>query len=330
MFVRRKNNKSGSVSITVVDKSRGRYDVVRSFGTVRTAAEADLLENKAREWVREQEGDPDTLFDQMDEAQLRAYAATLEQGRIELAGPELIYGELFDRLGLGVVPDPLFRHLVICRLADPGSKMRTVAYLKRYLGQSLAPEVVYRAVDELRLTSLRFSASVPVSCQLLPVPLSRTLLCLLTDAEGRPVAGRLLERKLLTGAAGEKTVQRLARKYGASAPVTLRRGSAVDAALPVVLRMSKKDLTFKPMARRKRGRVEGHACVCLAAYDVQVELERLLQTAGIGVSLPEVREAARTLFRLNYVSPYTHRPKSVLLQMTPLQKSLFDLLHSSK
>ena len=72
MFVRRKSNKSGSLSIYVVDKSRGRYSVVKSFGTVHTEAEADLLENKAREWVREQEGDPETLFDRMDEAQIAA------------------------------------------------------------------------------------------------------------------------------------------------------------------------------------------------------------------------------------------------------------------
>ena len=120
MFVRRKSNKSGSISIYVVDKSRGRYTVVKSFGTVRTEAAADLLENKAREWVREQEGDPETLFDRMDEAQLRDYAATLPEGRLELAGPELLYGELFDRLGLGVGKEPLFRHLVLCRVFAGG------------------------------------------------------------------------------------------------------------------------------------------------------------------------------------------------------------------
>ena len=60
---------------------------------------------------------------------------------------------------------------------------------------------------------------------------------------------------------------------------------------------------------------------------VQVEMERLLRAAGSDLSLPQVREAARTLFRLNYISPYTRRPKSVLVQMTPLQKQLFDLVH---
>ena len=55
----------------------------------------------------------------------------------------------------------------------------------------------------------------------------------------------------------------------------------------------------------------------------------LLAAAHETVSLAEVREAARTMFRLNYRSTYTNRPKSVLLPMTPLQKRLFDLLHSN-
>ena len=328
MFVRRKNNKSGSISITVVDKSRGRYDVVRSFGTVRTSAEADLLENKAREWVREQEGDPETLFDRMDEAQLRAYAATLPSGRIELAGPELLFGELFDRLQLDSGRDPMFRHLVIIRLADPGNKLRVIGYLDRYLGTSVTPEAVYSLVDRLYLTDLRVSQGVPVAAFLFSTPLARTPFCLLTDAEGRPVAGRLMDRKMLAGAKGEKAIQRLARRYGAVEPVAIYKGSAVSPAFPIAFRMSKKDLAFRPMPRRKRGRVEGHLCVCLAALAVQVELERLLRSAAPGVTLAQVRDAARTMFRLNYLSSYTNRPKSVLLPMSPLQKQLFDLIHT--
>lgn len=325
MFVRRQINKSGSISISVVDKSRGRYEVVKSFGAVKTAAEADLLENRAREFVREQTGEPETLFGGMDEAQLREYAASLDQGRIELAGPELIYGTLFDRLGLGEGHPELFRHMVLCRLFNPGSKLRTIGYLKRYLDKACEPEALYAQVDDLYLTDLRFSPTVPTSAQLLATPLSRTYLCLLSDADGSPVAARLLDRKGRAGARWDKSIQRLARKYGAVEPVEVLRNPDRSRTMAAVLRMSKKDMDFKPQLRRKKGRVEGHLCICLTAYAVQFGLERLL--AATGITLPQVREAARTLFRLNYISPYTRRPKSVLVQMTPLQKQLFDLVH---
>lgn len=327
MFVRRKNNPSGSVSVTVVDKSRGRYDVVRSFGTARTAAEADLLENKAREWVREQSGEPETLFDRMDEAQLRDYAATLDQGRIELAGPELIYGELFQRLCCGAADGPLYRHLVLARLSDPGSKLRVRTYLRRYLGEDCPPGDIYALVDGLRLADRMFAAGLPVTCAVVPVaPLRDVKLCVVLSETGAPMAARFVDRKL-SGAALEQAVQRLARKCCAPAPLTVvKRGEAVRE-LGKALRMSKVDAEFKPLRRRLKGRVEGHLCICLAAAAIENRLSCLLRERGLSASPGEVRDAVRTMFRLNYVSPYTHRPKSVLLKMSPLQKQLFDLLH---
>lgn len=328
MFVRRKNNKSGSISITVVDKSRGRYDVVRSFGTVRSSAEADLLENKAREWVREQEGDPETLFDRMDEAQLRAYAATLPAGRIELAGPELLYGELFDRLRLGAGKDPLFRHLVICRLYAAGSKLKVREYLKLYLGVQPSPEAVYGFVDGLSLADVPVSDAIPATCFVLTTAVPKVPFCLLLAEDGSPVAGKLIERKG-TLVQQNAAIQRFARRNGASGPVAIVRRGDTARRLAPSFKIVKKDLTFKPLLRRKKGRVEGHLCVALAAFAVEHALSQLLSKSGLGVSLSDVRQAARKLFRLNYVSPYTHRPKSVLPQMTPLQKRLFDLIHSN-
>ena len=326
MFVRRRSNKSGSISVFVVDKSRGRYDIVRSFGTVKTAAEADLLENKAREFVREQSGEPDTLFDQMDEKQLRDYAATLDQGRIELAGPELLYGELFDRLHLGEGKEPLFRHLVLCRLFNPGSKLRVRDYLQRYLDEKPMPEEIYGYVDTLFLSDILVSDKRPVRCYVLATPLPKYSLCLLVAEDETPVVGRLLD-KTQPAAKQAQVIQRFARKAGSVEPVRIVRRGGVAKRLGAAFKMSRKDQNFKPMLRRTRGRIEGHLCICLAALAVEQEWARLLAAAGIDCTQAQIREAARTLFRLNYISPYTHRPKSVLLKMSPLQKTLFDLIH---
>ena len=334
MFVRRKTNRSGSISISVVDKSRGKYDVVKSFGAVRSKAEADLLENKAREWVREQEGDPETLFDQMDEAQLRAYAATLPQGRIELAGPELLFGSLFDRLGLGRLSGgaseqerALLRHIVLCRLYNPGNKLRTVAYVQQYLGACVEEADIFRLVDGLHLADFTVSDKAPASCRVLTLRNAKASFWLLSAADGSPVAARLVDRRRLSIKMLDKSIQRLARRLGAVEPVPVLRGGDNEKSLLRDFRISKKDLDAKPYNRRRSGRIEGHLCICLAACAVQAEWERVLAAAGVAVSLQQVREAAATLFRLNYVSSYTRRPKSVLVQMTPLQKQLFDLVH---
>ena len=52
MFVRRKLNASGTSSVQVVMKERGRYVVVRSFGASADEQELSRLEVAARDFIR--------------------------------------------------------------------------------------------------------------------------------------------------------------------------------------------------------------------------------------------------------------------------------------
>lgn len=52
MFPRKKRNRTGTISVVVVDKSRGGFKEVKSFGVAKTETEADRLYAKAAEWVR--------------------------------------------------------------------------------------------------------------------------------------------------------------------------------------------------------------------------------------------------------------------------------------
>lgn len=69
---------------------------------------------------------------------------------LKLSGPELLLGKLFDEIGFNKIPDELFRHLVITRLAYPVSKLKTVDYLFKYKGISMNVEKVYRYLDKLQ------------------------------------------------------------------------------------------------------------------------------------------------------------------------------------
>jgi hypothetical protein len=52
MFPRKKKNRTGTISVVVVDKSRGGFKEVKNFGVAKTEEEADRLYTKAAEWVR--------------------------------------------------------------------------------------------------------------------------------------------------------------------------------------------------------------------------------------------------------------------------------------
>jgi transposase len=68
---------------------------------------------------------------------------------LELVGPELLLGKLFDEIGFNAVEEDLFRHLVITRLVYPVSKLKTVDYLFKYKGVQISVYSIYRYLDKL-------------------------------------------------------------------------------------------------------------------------------------------------------------------------------------
>lgn len=152
MFVRKKRNKSGSVSVQVVGKARGAYKVLRTVGCSADETEIGRLEERGREWIEVQAGP--RLFDE-DTDNARAYDAVFEgiqREQLRLVGPEMIYGALYDRIGYDKIPmrrPDLFRALVVARLYKPGSKLRTVEYLARFMGKVVSVDTIYRFLDNL-------------------------------------------------------------------------------------------------------------------------------------------------------------------------------------
>jgi hypothetical protein len=51
MFIRKKNNKSGKVSVQVIDKSRGKCKVIETIGSCSDADVIEKLSNKARQFI---------------------------------------------------------------------------------------------------------------------------------------------------------------------------------------------------------------------------------------------------------------------------------------
>ena len=98
MFVRRKHNKSGTSSIQVVAKVDGKYRVQKSFGSSQDETVLASLEQKAKQLANEHEFGED-LFAPDGAAEYDAIIAGI--GR--LVGPDLIYGRLFDKIGLHLI-----------------------------------------------------------------------------------------------------------------------------------------------------------------------------------------------------------------------------------
>ena len=149
MFFRKKRNKSGTYSIQAVEKI-GRRNVVRkTFDTSRDEAELQRLEHKARQWIDSQEHGPRLPFAYDQDIAIDNFMLTLCNTQVKVHGPELVYGALYDQMGYGEIEDEMFRHLVVCRLFNPGSKLKTIDYLMRYLHVSVTKHRIYSFIDRL-------------------------------------------------------------------------------------------------------------------------------------------------------------------------------------
>ncbi|GHT18655.1 hypothetical protein FACS189429_5470 [Bacteroidia bacterium] len=109
MFVRRKGNTSGNISVQVVSKEGGKYKVLRSFGVGSTEQELVRLEERARNFIVESQGFVGELFDDRDEVLLSDFVATFSNEQIRVVGPELIFGALYDKISAFVLP-----HIRLC------------------------------------------------------------------------------------------------------------------------------------------------------------------------------------------------------------------------
>jgi hypothetical protein len=149
MFVRRKPNKSGSVSVQVVQKTKDRRQVViKTIGSASDESEIARLETSAREYIHAKEGPSlPNLID--EESALEAVIGRISNAQVQVIGPELVFGALYDRIGYGSLGDEMFRHLVICRLFNPGSKLKTADYLERYLHKTYSVDQIYYFLDNL-------------------------------------------------------------------------------------------------------------------------------------------------------------------------------------
>lgn len=148
MFIRRKKNKTGSISVHIVQKINGRQVHVKTVGHTTDTAELKKLEAKAHQEI--------ALLTQQSNLSL-SYAEDEQhiehlRSSIQAIQPGIciqILEKLFDEIGFSAIRDALFRHLVVMRLLYPVSKLKTVEHLYFHYQIQYDIDYVYRYLDKL-------------------------------------------------------------------------------------------------------------------------------------------------------------------------------------
>lgn len=151
MFVRKKKNHSGLISVQVIDKSHGKYRVLKTVGSSMDLQVVDELFKQGKRWISSHLGEQD-IFEQAakeaDERQVVDFLLTKVEN-ILLNGTQLILDKVFKSIGFDQLNDDILKHLVIARLSQPLSKSATVDYLKSHFDEDVQLHNIYRYLDKL-------------------------------------------------------------------------------------------------------------------------------------------------------------------------------------
>jgi transposase len=154
MFIRKKLNKSGVVSIQIIDKSSGIYKVHKTIGSSSDLKVVEDLLKQASEYLSSYGGQTNIDFILGDDQKYyNSIYENIEQ--VQLLGPEIILGKIFNEIGFDAINEELFKYLVIARLVYPVSKLKTIDYLQKYNGISLQANDIYRYLDKLHSTQIK-------------------------------------------------------------------------------------------------------------------------------------------------------------------------------
>jgi len=151
MFVRRKKNPSGVVSVQIIDKSQGKYRVVKTIGSSSNVVEVDYLYQQGKLFISTLCGNRN-MFAEAEREREEKHVVEYLLNNVEnilLNGAQLILNQVFKVIGFDVIDDDILKHLVIARLCQPASKTGTVDYLKSYFDEDLELHKIYRYLDRL-------------------------------------------------------------------------------------------------------------------------------------------------------------------------------------
>lgn len=145
VFVRKKKNKSGLVSIQVIDKSSGKYKLIKTIGSSSNPEEVELLYKQGLNFKNHFLGQQTINFSQHD------FKETVKRNikNITVEGVNLLLSSIYTEIGFDKVDNEILKQLVIIRLTHPASKLKTSQHLRRYFDVIINEDKIYRYLDKL-------------------------------------------------------------------------------------------------------------------------------------------------------------------------------------
>lgn len=163
MFVRKKKNRSGSISVVAVSKANGKFTEVKNFGVATSEKEVETLCKEAKEWIKTYGGQQEMDFGNRRVLEIEETERIINNiDNVLINGTQMLLDKVYDSIGFNRIPDEILRHLVIARVSQPMSKLATVEYLKSYYDEDIDLNNIYRYMDKLYNTQMESVQKISV------------------------------------------------------------------------------------------------------------------------------------------------------------------------
>ncbi|PLX00693.1 MAG: transposase [Marinilabiliales bacterium] len=143
MFVRKKRNKSGTISVQIIQKINRSNKVIKTIGSSSDGDEVEKMYHQALYEMPRLYGS--TLFDSPSNSDI----SNLCNDSVRVCGPDVVFSKIYRHIGYGSIREPLLQDLVISRITHPGSKLNLTKYLNETGKQDISVYSIYRFLDKL-------------------------------------------------------------------------------------------------------------------------------------------------------------------------------------
>ena len=146
MFIRKKKNKSGVISIQIITKIKRKSKLIKTIGSSANENEISELLLKAQNFIDTYQGQQAINFSDSKKSSttvLNDITAHIE------VGTGLLLEPIYNEIGFNQINDFLLKELVFARLVNPVSKLKTSDYLIKHKNIKIPVQQIYRYLDKL-------------------------------------------------------------------------------------------------------------------------------------------------------------------------------------
>ena len=102
MFLPKLKHRFGSVSVQIISKSTGKYKVLKTIGSSSDEQEVQKLAYLAKQEIERISQQPGLFISESDTIVEQVFSS-LNNASIRPVGPEIIFGKIYDKIGLGAL-----------------------------------------------------------------------------------------------------------------------------------------------------------------------------------------------------------------------------------